>query len=429
MSRREGRGSGGKYRRVLLLCVIGFSFLGFSQSHADTERVIDYEYDNAGNIVRIIAQEQSAPPVVSQLNPDFINIGRSISVTATGSNLLGVDVTTDATGLIITDVNPSVDQVTFRLTATTLATVGSAILRFTTGLGEAQESIFVAEPRPGLTTNPNPIAVAQSTTATDIKLIFTEPRPENETYTVSIGDSAIASTVAGSFTILAGSTEASIALIGVLDGVTSLEIVNQSKFFNFSFPVFVGKGFDELLAEFEEELRQRSLFGDAVGVLVHDGTKFTPGTASQVVGVEVGGHSGINLAPVGVLYGEGLVGRLMTGAVGVNLNDNIKLAFSSRTETILGALIEAIQPAVATAGTSVDFEVSGFNLSDVQNILLTPNTDITVDSFTVNAEGTQITITLTIDAAAALDEREIILEDTSGVMITRSGVPLKIAIQ
>lgn len=93
-------------------------FLACVPVNAATERIVDYEYDAAGNIVRIISREQSDPPVVGPLTPVFINQGRIRLISATGSNLLGIDVSTDYPGLSIEAVTSDETQITFQLTAT-----------------------------------------------------------------------------------------------------------------------------------------------------------------------------------------------------------------------------------------------------------------------------------------------------------------------
>jgi len=397
-------------------------------ANAATERIVDYEYDAAGNIVRIITREQSNPPIVGPLAPEFINQGRSRLISTTGSNLLGIDVSTDYPGLSIGAVTSDETQISFQLTASSQAPVGSAIIRFTTGLGEVQQTIFVAESPPALTANPNPIAIANNNTVSSISLEFSVPRPEDETYTLTTGDTSVADTVSGSFTILAGQSQVDIALTGLVIGSTNLNIELAAKFYTYSFPVFVGKSYDELVAEFPD-MSQRNLFAASVGVLLQDGTQFEPGTVTQVVGVEVGRLSGFTTDPVGVSYGDGLIGRLMTGPVGVNLSDNVNLAFSPRVGAIYGPLIDSIQPIVVAVGSTVDLDVTGVNLGEVVDIIVTPDTDVTVDSFTVNPEGTQLTLTLTIDPLAALGERVVSLQDSSGVLPTRSGDPLKIDLQ
>jgi hypothetical protein len=411
----------------LFIVVIGL-ILACANSNAATERVVDYEYDGAGNIIRIITREQSDPPVISPLNPNFINQGQSRTITVSGSNLLGVEVSTDAPGLSIDLIDAAESGISFQLTADSQATIGNAIIRFITGIGEVQQSIFVAEVGPVISTSPNPITIALSPPANTVTLIFSEPRPENETYTLTTSNNSVADTAASSFTILAGQSQVDIALDGVEFGSTNLNIELTAKFFAYSFPVFVGKNYAELAAEFPDML-QRNLFAASVGVVLQDGTQFAPGTVSQVVGVEVGRLSGFTTDPVGVSYGDGSVGRLMASPVGVNLSDNTNLAFSPRVRVFYGPLIDSLQPTVVAVGSTVDLTVSGLNLNEVIDITLTPDTDITLDAFSVNPEGTQLTLTLTIDPLAALGVRVISLEDSSGVLPTRSGNPLTIDIQ
>jgi len=415
-----------------LLIVVFTAIFYCATAGAATERIVDYEYDDAGNIVRIITREQSDPPVVGPLAPEFINQGQSRTITTTGSNLLGVEVSTSYPGLSIEAVTSDETQISFQLTASSQTPVGSAIIGFTTGLGEVQQAIFVAEKPPALAANPNPIAIAHNNSVSTISLEFSVPRPEDETYTLSTGDPSVADTVASSFTILAGQSQVDITLTGLVIGSTNLNIELAAKFYAYSFPVFVGKSYEELAVEFPDML-QRNLFAASVGVLLQDGTQFEPGTVSQVVGVEVGKLSGFTLDPVGVSYGDGLVGRLMTGPVGVNISDNVNLAFSPRVGAIYGPLIDSIQPTVVavnpTVETTVDLDVSGVNLDDVLDITLAPDTNITVDGFTVNTEGTQLTLTLTIDPLAALGERVVSLQDSSGVVSTRTGDPLTIDLQ
>jgi hypothetical protein len=410
-----------------LIVVFGL-MLFCANGNAATERVVDYEYDGAGNIVRIITQEQSVPPVISPLNPSFINQGQSRRITVTGSNLLGVEVSTDAPGLSIVAVDADESGISFQLTAASQAAIGNAIIRFTTGIGEVQQSIFVAEAGPVISTSPNPITIALSPPSNTVTLNFSEPRPENETYTLTTSNNGVAVTAVGSFTILAGQSQVDIALDGVEFGSTNLNIEITAKFFAYSFPVFVGKSYAELAAEFPDML-QRNLFAASVGVVLQDGTQFAPGTVSQVVGVEVGRLSGITLDPVGVFYGDGLAGRLAARPVGVNVSDAVDLVYSPIVGAIYGPLIDSIQPTMVAVGSTVDLTVTGLNLNDVIDITLTPDTDITLDAFTVNPEGTQLTLTLTIDPLAALGERVISLEDSIGVLPMVSGNPLTIDIQ
>ena len=44
--------------------------------HAASQRIVDFSYDEAGNLISIISQVQSAPPTVSDLSPGFISPGQ-----------------------------------------------------------------------------------------------------------------------------------------------------------------------------------------------------------------------------------------------------------------------------------------------------------------------------------------------------------------
>ena len=399
-----------------------------SNGYAATERVVEFEYDGAGNIVRIITREQSDLPVISPLNPSFINQGQSRRITVTGSNLLGVEVSTDAPGLSIFAIDADESGINFQLTADSQAAIGNAIIRFTTGIGEVEQLIFVAEAGPVISTSPNPITIGLSPPTNTVTLNFSVPRPEDETYTLTTSNNGVADTVAGSFTILAGQSQVDIALDGVAFGSTNLNIELTAKFFAYSFPVFVGKSYDELAAEFPDML-QRNLFAASVGVVLQDGTQFAPGTVSQVVGVEVGRLSGITLDPVGIFYGDGLAGSLTARPVGVNVSDAVDLVYSPIVGAVYGTLIDALQPTMVAIDSTVDLTVTGLNLNEVIDFTFTPDADITLEGFTVNLEGTQLTLTLTIDSLAALGQRTVSVQDGSGAVPTRSGQPLVIELQ
>ena len=269
-----------------LLAVIGF-MLVCSTGYTATERVVEYEYDGAGNIVRIITQEQSDPPAVSPLSPGFINQGQSRTITATGSSLLGVDVSTDAPGLSIDAIQSDGSQINFQLTAASDAPIGNAIIRFSTGLGEVQHSIFVADVGPAISTIPSPITIDLSGASNTITLNFSVSRPENETFRLSVVNPAVAAVDTASFNILSGQTRADISLTGVTAGATVLQIDLPEKFYSYRFPVYVGETYAELLQSFPD-MAERNLFTEAVGVVVQSDNPYLPNTVvSGRVGVLV----------------------------------------------------------------------------------------------------------------------------------------------
>ena len=410
-----------------MIVVIGLMLIA-ANGHAATERVVDYEYDGAGNIVRIVTLEQSDPPTVSALNPNFINRSQSRTIITTGSNLLGVDVSTDAPGLSIDAIESDNTAISFQLTAESEAPIGNAIIRFSTALGEVQQSIFVAEAGPAIVTNPSPITIDLSATSNSVTLNFSVPRPENETYSLSVVDPATATVDSASFDILAGATRADISLTGVAAGATVLLIDLPTKFYSYQFPVYVSETYAELLQTFPD-MGSRNLFANPVGVIVQTNNPYAPNTvASDPVGVLVDSNAGTYSKPVGVFYGDAL-GGLMAKPVGVLVSSSVSYAYSIPVGTVYGPYLIESQPSAAPVDALTELEVSGFNLAEVTAISLVPADDVTVGAISTNPQGTQLTVSITVDVLAAPGVRQLNFEDANGPINIGPGIPLTLEIQ
>lgn len=217
--------------------------LQISLADAASRRVQEYGYDAAGNITDITSQVFTNPPDVISLNPNFINIGRSVNMTASGTDLLRVQVTTPDSGLLVSNVTSTLTQVIFTLTATDSAAIGTATLIFTTGLGSDSETITVADRAPDILTIPNPIALEPNGQAKNIQVVFDTPQNTQKTYNLAVGDTTIASLGQTTITLPAGETIASFNLTGLLEGNTELIISSTTPLFSVSFPVFVAAPF------------------------------------------------------------------------------------------------------------------------------------------------------------------------------------------
>jgi len=440
---------------VILFC----SVLNFV--YAATERVIDYEYDGAGNIVRIVTQEQDSPPVIDQLSPSFINVGRIIQVTATGLNLLGAEVSTQVPGLLVRHVQATASQVDFELEATAQVSPGDAQLSFTTGLGQASTTIFVAETPPGLSIEPSPTAILSDNESTVVTLTFSEPRPEQEIYSVSLDDPLIASSNATEFTIGAGQTQATLTLTGIVDGVTTLRINLDAKFYSYSFPIFVGFSYLDLMAMDGlgfDDMKQNNLFASPVGVVYEESTPFpSRSILASPVGVSVNSSSGLQALPVGISVSDtsslafapavgvriNSVGGVFASPVGVLVQDSSfrsrpvgvslidvgNLAFAPPVGTILGPLLDDMLLFAVPVNTDLIIDLTGVNLNETISVSVTPATDTTLNGFTINADGTALSIDLTIGPSATVGIYTVVVEGANGPFNTRSGLPLEFEIQ
>ena len=426
--RRQGYYKGLVSTRALYIsCVVFFLFSG--TAYSDAERVIRYEYDGAGNIIRAVSQSLDAAPQVDQLTPLFINIGASNLFTATGTNLFGVDIVSDDLGITVSDILSTNDSVSFRLRAEPSATIGNSLLIFSNGIGQTQQSLAIAAAPPQLTPIPEPLAIPSGNEVTDISLIFSEPRPEDETYTISISDTSIVSTPISSFIVLAGQDQISLSLTGLSDGVSNLTVSLDAKFSQYSFPVFVGTSFEQLLLE-NPDMRQRNLFSSSVGIYVRENNLEGPNVGiSKPVGIDYRDSNGkLFSPPLGINYSASNL-KHYSQAVGVDYSENGTLIYSIPVRAIYGAFVNQLEDIVVSADSTVAVDVHGFNLDEVSSVTVFPNTDIVVESFAINPEQTTLTIHINIGASAVSGPRQINIEDATGFVVNGTGAPLIFEIQ
>lgn len=424
---------------------IGLScfFVAFT-AWAATERITDYQYDGAGNIVRILNNEQSNPPDVVSIDPGFVNLGRTVTMTATGTDLFAAQVTTSTPGLSITNVNADKFQVKFNLSATLSAPLGPAAINFTTGLGTDSETIIVAEALPGLTTNPSPVAIAANNQPTTIQLIFTEARPSEETYTVSTTDPAIAASVQAAVTVAAGATTAQLDLTGLVLGSTTLNVVLASKFYFFSFPVFVSESFSGGSEIFSRDVGvffhshegslENSLISQSVGVFVEagDGGVGNP-LLSQNIGVLVESSEGSIGNPlisngVGIFRESGQSGvgnPLLAPDVGIffeSIDGGLgNPLLSAQIGVFSGPVVTGYEPTEVQSGANLDIQMSGFELGEVMDISIEPAGEIVIQSFVVAPDGASLVLTITVDPVVPSGNYQIIITTANGEVTLAQG--------
>ena len=86
-------------------------------AYADSQRIVDFGYDAAGNLISVDTQLQSAPPIIHSIDPAFINRGLTKAFTVSGDNLLGAEVSVSNPRLSLGGVTTALTEVGFFLTA------------------------------------------------------------------------------------------------------------------------------------------------------------------------------------------------------------------------------------------------------------------------------------------------------------------------
>lgn len=114
---------------------------------------------------------------------------------------------------------------------------------------------------------------------------------------------------------------------------------------------------------------------------------------ARAVGVQVGSSTPAEGTPT--------FGPLPGGSVGV----------------LVGAAAVEVAPKVAVVGQSSQLVVQGSALQVVTEALIEPGTGITQGAFSVNPEGTTLTLPVTVDAGATRGMRRLVLKTASGKLV------------
>lgn len=385
-------------RRGLLAIALGC--LG-SSVQADSQRIVDFGYDAAGNLVSVDTQLQSAPPVVNSLDPAFINRGLTKAFTVSGDNLISAEVSVSNPSLTLRSVTTTLKQVTFFLTATLDAPLGPATISFTTLLGQADAILEVGARLPKLSSVPSPIVVPESSAPIPFEIRFDVADPQDRTLTISTGDPAVATVTPALVLLLGGDKVFTVDVTGIAVGSTSLEIFNPAFIAPLSLPLAVSASFSG-----DGEVHARS-----VGVFVPapDGTgPISPDTTFAHVGVQVGGAQVLPSTRVGVTVGDVGYG-FQSLPVGINVGGNLTRTISQPplTGLIVGPMLFHSSPAKVTAGVNIVLLLTGVNLDAVDSVTLTPSSDIIVGTPSANIAGTQLSVLLSVDPGAAIGPRQI----------------------
>jgi hypothetical protein len=140
-----------------------------------------------------------------------------------------------------------------------------------------------------------------------------------------------------------------------------------------------------------------------------DGTSFGPFVTSLGVTLEE------QVTPSPVSYGP-----LLSPAVGVEVtveapaNSTARLVTGALVGIALGPTARALSPAGVLVGQSATITISGESLGSVTSVAVVPATGLTLGAFTASADGTQLSIPVTVDAGAPAGARQFVLSGASG---------------
>lgn len=368
----------------------------------EQNRVTDYSYDPAGNIIGIRTNVPALAPTITSLTPNALRRGESKVIQVAGDKLLGVSISSSDSGLIISNVGTmqSTDaQVSFTLTATANAVLGTQQLTFTNSAGSTTAAVTVNPVLPTTYTMPGPLAVPPDSVQRQFTLRLSHVDNVAHSFTITSADSTVA-TIAATATIPAGAIETQIPIAGLKVGQSSITL-QSATLGSSTFMAYV-------TSEYQEMNKTRS---NSVGVVVQEAPQppvivtLSPIGAPHVgvvVQEAVQPPTPINVSPiaspvVGVSVqesagsGPASVMNLMTPFVGV----------------AYGSVVTGINPKNVSVGQTVTLAISGNALATATTVRFVPETGITPGVLTVAPDGNSLTVEVDIAPDAPKTVRRV----------------------
>jgi hypothetical protein len=115
---------------------------------------------------------------------------------------------------------------------------------------------------------------------------------------------------------------------------------------------------------------------------------------------------------------------IMAPAVGVLVGTQSQPPTSSTTMmakaqsigVTVGSHIRSVTPKALIRNTTTDIVVNGSGFGSLQNVTLTPSTSLSLGTYSVNGDGTQVTIPVAVDASAEKTIRRLSLRTATGTL-------------
>ncbi len=400
MTNREGVLLGNKY--YACLCMLLF-ILCMNICSADSRKVIEYQYDGAGNIISILSDVSTAPPVIQLLSPSEIHIGQTLRMTATGTNVKNAQVSVDHPGLDASNLSSTSSSVEFDFLVDSNVPLGTQILTFTTSLGSDTSTITILPPLLALLVTPSPIAVNNLGDAVPITITLPVAELVDQTLSLAISDTSLATVSPATVIIPAGQTQpaeaVSIIITGSTLGVTSLTITS-SVTLDYETPVYITEPYAPPVGD-------NNVFSKPLGIFLTPGGSEQGTTTHLITAPLLGIEKEISATnnTTDLLITSPLLGieKSLSTPAG---NDNETLLAAPMLGVALGANIFQVSPGLIPGNTTTLLTVEGHALDAVTDVIIEPNDGITqTGTLGAAADGMQVSVTLNVAETAPLTTR------------------------
>jgi len=307
------------------------------------------------------------PPIVATgVIPASIRRGETRPFTVTGSGMLGAQVTSSDSGLSITNLQTTAAQATFSLTASSAALLGTAVLSVTNpgvAKGVASVGVTVQKVLPRIQVLPALIAVppdGPSGAPRSFQILLTDTDDVDRKFTITSADASLAQIAPLAFTIPAGQTRAIVTILGLKLGHTSLTVAAEG-LSSLSVPLLVTPDFSGINTSY-----------------------------AQPLGVVLQSASQNNTRSIGPVASRGLA-------------------------VVVGAYLRAVSPATLEVGSGpLPLVITGAGFAPSATVSIAPSDGLTLGNAVVAADGTSVTVPVSVAPGAPTTPRRVVVTAPSG---------------
>ncbi|MGH8547843.1 MAG: hypothetical protein ACRERU_04450 [Methylococcales bacterium] len=369
---------------------------------ADSRRITEYGYDRRGDVTNVYTEVSDQAPVVTELAPSILRIGRQHAIVANGLGLRKVQIVSDSPNLIFSGIQSDHFQARFTIEVGEGASLGGHTLNFSTSLGTVAQTITVHPPLPVITLNPAPIVLPVSGVAVELDIQLSGQDLVAHSLDLSVGDSNIAQLQTSTLTIAAGETRpnVTIRIAGLQKGASTLNLTSPT-LDPFTTRLFVTDPYSPAIGN-------HGVFAAPLGVFL--GGSLTPpplpvrGPFQTQLGI---------LKPQSAMPGQINVDRLVSQSLMLGK----------------GAVLFGVdQSALIADGPALEVTVFGTGLESVERVAILPPDGITIGPLSIAPDGSFVRFSVIVDPGAANGSRRIVLSFQNGDVLSLDPRSAQIAI-
>lgn len=331
-----------------------------------TNRVTTYTYDAAGNLTTVSdgGSASSLAPTISNVTPAFIRRGQTVTMVITGQSLNAGSLLSSHPSVDLSNLRQTATQIQVNVTVGLETPIGVQSLAFSNIVGTASANFTVGPVLPTLRFEASPLAFPPDSVARNVTLLLTQPDVVPHTVTISSSNVSKLAVNTTTVTFAVGQISQQINLTPKVAGFANINLSSATLAAQVV-PVFLTTDFRGV----------NTSYAPRVGVLVGDATP-----------------------PVTANTGSGTI-------------------FAKSIGLAVGTVLTDLLPRAVTLGTTQQLSVRGVAIPTGSQVTFVPSNGLSASSATVAADGSSISLDVTVDALASKLPRQVVVKDPSGKVL------------